>query len=106
MFQLSRHKTFKDFYLNEIIIDHKFISYNRFVELIPTALMPLFVLILSVRGKETGKYYVDSTKLIVCDNLRINRHKVFKDFAQRGKASTGWFFGFKLHIIINGDYEL
>jgi len=27
-------------------------------------------------------------------NQRIPRHKVFKDIAQRGKSSAGWFYGF------------
>ena len=31
-------------------------------------------------------------------NLRISRHKVFEGLARRGKTSTGWFFGFKLHF--------
>ncbi|EKO59637.1 transposase, IS4-like family protein [Leptospira kirschneri str. H2] len=34
------------------------------------------------------------------------RCKVFKDIAQRGKSSTGWFYGFKLHLIINDQGEL
>jgi transposase len=42
----------------------------------------------------------------VCENLRIKRHKVFQDVAQRGKSSTGWFYGFKLHAIINHHGEL
>jgi hypothetical protein len=66
-----------------------------------SAFMPLLILINSLKGKETGKYFVDSTKLPVCHNLRINRNKVFKNCAKRGKTSTGWFFGFKLHLIIN-----
>ena len=57
-------------------------------------------------GKQTGKYYVDSTKLVVCDNHRIHSHKVFKKIAKRGKTSTGWFYGLKLHLIINEQGEL
>ncbi len=44
---------------------------------------------------------VDATKLVVCHNKRIKNHQVFKDFAQRGKSSIGWFYGFKLYAIIN-----
>ncbi|EQA61964.1 transposase, IS4-like family protein [Leptospira alexanderi serovar Manhao 3 str. L 60] len=29
-----------------------------------------------------------------------------KDIAQRGKSSTGWFYGFKLHLIINDQGEI
>ena len=50
--------------------------------------------------------FVDSTPLAVCDNLRIRRHRVFKETAARGKSSTGWLFGFKLHTIINHLGEL
>ena len=52
-------------------------------------------------GAPTGIYFVDSTKLAVCHNRRIHRHKVFDGLAARGKTSMGWFFGFKLHFVIN-----
>ena len=42
----------------------------------------------------------------VCRNQRILCHKVFKGIAMRGKCSMGWFFGFKLHIIINEKGEI
>lgn len=57
-------------------------------------------------GKQTGSGYIDSTKLPVCDNRRIHNHKVFKGVAARGKTSTGWFFGLKLHLAINDQGEL
>jgi transposase len=31
---------------------------------------------------------------------------VFRGLAARGKTSTGWFFGFKLHLIVNDRGEL
>jgi hypothetical protein len=49
---------------------------------------------------------IDSTKLVVCHNLRIKRHRVFKGLANRGKSSIGWFYGFKLHILINSLGEI
>ncbi len=55
----------------------------------------------SLKGLCTGISAVDSTPLAVCDNLRISRHKMFDEYTERGKSSTGWFFGFKLHAIIN-----
>ncbi|WP_373691030.1 transposase [Endozoicomonas sp. ONNA2] len=39
--------------------------------------------------------------MVVCDNHRVNSHKVFSEEAKRGKTSTGWKFGFKLHLNIN-----
>jgi len=111
MFHLSHYRTFKDFYINCMLVYHKkdfpkLVSYNRFVELIPHAIMPLIMILLGLSGTQTGKYYIDSTKLPVCHNLRINRNKVFKNCAKRGKTSTGWFFGFKLHLVINERGEL
>ncbi len=111
MFHYSHYRTFKDFYCNCILIHHKHdfpktVSYNRFVELMPMTFMPFLVFISALSGEKTGKYYIDATKLPVCHNLRIYRHKVFKDVARRGKTSTGWFFGFKLHLIFNNKGEL
>ncbi|MDD2817098.1 MAG: transposase [Thiotrichaceae bacterium] len=48
-----------------------------------------------------GIAFIDSTPLRVCDNLRISRHKTFKGDAERGKSSTGWFYGFKLHLLVD-----
>jgi hypothetical protein len=111
LFHMSGFKTFKHYY-NSHILGHfrgcfpKAISYNRFIALMPRTFMPLLVLSQAVRGKRTGKYFVDSSKLQVCHNLRIWNHKVFKGLAQRGKTSTGWFFGFKLHLILNERGEI
>ena len=69
---------------------------------IPLALFIKKVLL----GKCTGISFVDSTPLRVCRNQRIHIHKVFRDIAQRGKCSMGWFFGFKLHLICNEKGEL
>ncbi len=56
---------------------------------------------LVAQGEKTGLYVVDSSCLKICHNKRIARHKVFEGLAERGKTTTGWFFGFKLHLIIN-----
>ncbi len=44
---------------------------------------------------------MDATSLKVCHNKRISSHKVFKNVAARGKTSVNWFFGLKLHLVIN-----
>src|SRR5690606_5632092 len=54
----------------------------------------------------TGISIVDSTSLEVCNLRRIYRHKTFKNLAERGKTSVKWFFGFKLHMIINHFGEI
>jgi hypothetical protein len=82
------------------------VSYNRFVELMPRALVPLCNYLHTRKGRCTGITFVDSTPLAVCPNKRIGRHKVFDGYATRGKCSMGWYFGFKLHLMINDQGEL
>ena len=81
-------------------------SYSRCVELLPRCNMALAALFETIKGDCTGLSIADSTPIAVCDNLRISRHRVFKGLAERGKSSTGWFFGFKLHLVINQMGEL
>lgn len=111
-FHHSSYRTFKHYY-KEFVFKRltnffpSLVSYTRFVELMPEALIPLILYTKKCRvGKPTGISFIDSTTLDVCDNRRIHSHKVFKDTAQRGKSSTGWFYGFKLHLVINDRGEI
>lgn len=83
-------------------------SYSRFVQLIPRCLTLMYWMgrVRGLLAQTTGVYFIDSKKLPVCDNRRIHAHKVFKGIAQRGKSSTGWFFGMKIHLIINNVGEI
>jgi hypothetical protein len=106
LFHLSAFKNFKMFYLYGIGCQHRACfgdlpHYDRFVSLMPRLFVPLMVLLHSLSAEETGVYFADSTKLAVCHNRRIHRHKVFDGLAARGKTSMGWFFGLKLHLVIN-----
>jgi hypothetical protein len=76
------------------------------VELLPRCAVPLAALFTLLKGECDGISLADATALAVCDNRRISRHKVFKGLAARGKTSMGWFYGFKLHVIINSKGEL
>jgi len=69
-------------------------------------LLPFTVLLQAFKGEETGIYFADSTSLKVCHNTRIHNHAVFEGLAQRGKITMGWFFGLKLHLIINHKGEI
>ncbi len=82
------------------------VSYQRFVELMPAALGPLCAYIHTCYGQCSGVSFVDSTALKVGHNRRIAQHRVFRDLAQRGKTSLGWFYGFKLHVVVNHQGEL
>lgn len=111
LFHQLRFRQFKAFYLHYVCqyLKSEFPglpSYSRLVELLPRCALALGALFETMKGECSGLSIVDSTPIAVCDNLRINRHKVFKNMAQRGKSSTGWFFGFKLHVVINHLGEL
>jgi transposase len=83
------------------------VSYTRFVDFMPSALLPLCAYFRNTcLGHCSGLSFIDSTSLEVCLTQRIASHKVFAGFAERGKTSTGWFFGFKLHLVINDRGEL
>ncbi len=111
LFHQSGFKFFKYFYCQMIVPFWKSafpkpLSYNRFIEIMPRCLQALSSFFHQVKGKDTGISIIDSTKLVVCHNLRIKRHRVFKGLAGRGKSSTGWFYGFKLHLVINNLGEI
>jgi hypothetical protein len=107
----SGYRTFKWFYQNHV---RKYwqsafpclLSYNRFIELLPNIIVPLTAFMKSRCVTSQGIAFVDSTPLRVCKNIRIPRHKTFVDVAGRGKSSTGWFYGFKLHLIVNDQGEI
>jgi Transposase DDE domain len=82
------------------------VSYTRFVELMLRLLVPLTVYLYTQLGDCTGISFIDSTALAVCHPARIGRHRVFIVDARRGKTSVGWFYGFKLHLVVNDRGEL
>ena len=82
------------------------ISYSRFVYLMPKTAWVLTQLVFSKRGKSSGISFVDSTTISVCHNKRSNRNKVFAGIAKKSKSTMGWFFGFKLHLIVNDQGEI
>jgi len=49
----------------------------------------------------TQANYIDAIALVACHNRRKQQNKTFKHLAKTNKSSMGWFFGFKLHAIIN-----
>ena len=112
LFHTQGYRNFKHFYCNYVQVHlakdfPNLVSYTRFVELMPRVFFPLtcFQLLMQT-AQATGIAYIDSTTLKVCRNQRIHNHKVFQGLAQRGRNSMGWFFGFKLHLIVNDLGEI
>ena len=105
-FHQSNHRNFKQYYINYVSAYlrtdfPKLVSYGRFVELMSDINIPLRALLACLFGQSSLANFIDSTKIVVCDNHRINRNRVFKGVATRGKSSMGWFYGFKLHLVVN-----
>jgi hypothetical protein len=110
-FHASGYRNFKQYYLEYVqpFLRAEFpalVSYNRFVELMQGALVPLSMYLENCKGAVSGIAFVDSTSLAVCHNRRIHAHRVFDGLAKRGQTSVGWFYGFKLHLVINHLGEL
>ncbi|MBF7685400.1 hypothetical protein I2F17_06155 [Acinetobacter sp. B10A] len=78
---------------------HQLVSYNRFIEIIPSGSQTMTTFFHQVKDQDIGISIIDSTKITVCHNIRIQRHRVFKGLAEKRKSSTGWFYGLNLHII-------
>ncbi len=111
LFHQSHYRDFKAFYTGYVCAHLRgefpgLVSYTRFVEFIPTVLLPLCGYLKRCCGDCTGTSFIDATTLAVCDNRRIPQHQVFSGLAQRGKTSVGWFYGFKLHLVVNERGEL
>jgi hypothetical protein len=110
-FHQSRYRNFKAYYKEYVCKQlrsefPRLVSYERFVILMPAALGPLSAYLKSLYGRCRGISFIDSTALEVCDNHRIHNHKVFEGFAKRGKGSMGWFYGLKLHLVVNDCGEI
>lgn len=112
LFHLGSFRNMKHFYMYYVQKHMRqdfpsTVSYNRFVELMQSALLPMTIFLkINCLGNCTGISFVDSTSIKVCNNKRIKRNKVFKGLAEVGKTTVGYFYGFKLHLIINDKGEV
>src|ERR1700729_919536 len=111
LYQKSPCKNFKYFYHSYLQYTSEFpnlVSYERFVALKPRILGHLQMLLqwLISLSHKTGISFVDATSVTVYYNKLISRNKVFRDFAAIGKTTKGWFYGFKLHLIISDKGEM
>jgi len=92
-FHASHYRDFKHYY-TEYVEAHlrpyfpDLVSYSRFIDLMPRALVPLCSYLHTRKGRCTGITFVDSTPLAVCHTKRIGRHKVSE--ATRRGAHARW----------------
>lgn len=110
-FHGSGFRTFKDFYTCQVLPHWRcafpdLVSYSRFVELVPWSVSVLACFLQTTFGELTGISFIDATSVEVCHPNRARSHKVLKDQSGWGKSSVKWYFGLKLHLIINDRGQL
>ena len=111
LFHRSHYRTFKHFFFREAKENLRYlfphlVGYSQFVRLMQEAFFPMFCFTQEHLGTCTGISFVDSTVLTSCHVKRASSHKTFKSQAKWGKTTTGYFFGFKLHLVINHLAEI
>lgn len=112
-FHYSGYKCFQYYYkymVQQVLRSYfpSVVSYERFLTHIPRVLPGIYVFLQACLSgnKRTEFYYIDSKKIAVCHNKRIHSHKVFEGIAERGKTSVGWFYGLKLHMLVNNQGDI
>jgi hypothetical protein len=110
-FHQARYRDFRRYYTEYVLVHLQaefphLVGYMRFVELMSRALVPVSAYFYHCKRCCTGISLVDATPRAVCHNRRISRHRVFDGLAARGKTMMGWFYGFKLHLVVNDRGEL
>jgi len=112
LFHYGQFRNLKHFYNDYVCVHMKSefpetVSYNRFVELQKKVIMPMAIFLkMCCLGKCTGISFFDSPPLRACHVKREKQHKTCKGLAAKGQCSLGWFYGFKLHLIINDRGEI
>ena len=112
LFHTYRFRDLKSFYTMYICKHMKSefprtLSYNRFVERQSKVGVHLLLFLQTCAlGQCTGISIIDSTPLVVCHIKREHNNKTMKGFAAKGKCTMGWFYGFKLHLVINDKGEI
>jgi hypothetical protein len=107
-YHLSGYKCFEYYYKDKVLNQLQSYfpnapSYECFLSYIPKAIdaMYLWLLYSCSRSDKTGLYFIDSKKMEVCHLKREHSNKVFQEYAGKGKCSVGWFYGLKIHLVIN-----
>ena len=68
-----------------------------------TVLLLQYLLELNRRMSAGALFFFDSTALSVCADGNISTHRAAEGFSSRGMTSKGWFYGFKLHGVCDGQ---
>lgn len=110
-FHICHYRDFKTYYVGYVMtyLRKEFpglLSYSRMVTLLKSILVPLCVFVQTFAGEKTGIYFIDSMIMEVCHIKRVSQHRVFQELAKKSESTIGWYFGFKLHLVINDKGEI
>lgn len=110
LFHTHRFRDLKSFYLGYVCrhMHREFpytVSYNRFVEQQAQVGALLLFLQTCALGKCSGISIIDSIPLKVCHIKRMHSHRTMRGWARKDKSTIGWFYGLKLHLVINDKGE-
>ena len=83
-------RNFKHYYLDHVCVYwvgefSRLPSYNRFLEWMPSTLLPLCVYLKHCFGHCTAISFIDATSIKVCHHRTIPRHRVFQAIVISGK---------------------
>ncbi|PCS21613.1 Mobile element protein [Candidatus Enterovibrio escicola] len=95
-FHQSEYQDFKAYYIHFLCryLTNEFpelVSYPRMCKPMQSVLVPLCFYLTHRQVMPIGIAFVDSFKLLVCHNLRILRHHVFKGTEKLEKGMMWWF---------------
>lgn len=95
-FYMSHQRDFKNFYLGIVrrYYKHDFLtllSYTRFLEVMPSVLVPLSSFFTHVKGEPTGIEFIDSTSIKVCHNYVFLGIRFSKEQQQEVKGQWAGF---------------
>ena len=105
----TRQRTLKDVFRWALLYHHRDVpklgTYGAFVahchRLVPQLTRLLGMLLVPAKIQ-----FIDSTKLPVCSNHRTGRYRVAEKLAGVGRNWQGYWYGFKLHLAINGSGQI
>ena len=74
---------------------------------------PLFITLFEILGEsfiqlnKQKRYAVDTIPIVVCDNIRIRRSKIYTDETFRGYQSSKrrYFYGLKIHLLVTAQRQ-
>lgn len=107
---LKNFKQYYDYVIRFYIRNKSLICYSRFIYW-KNKLLPIFEEILNLikidnKNNNSTYFIVDSSPIPVCKNYLEKQVKTFIKYASTIYSTTGNYYGFKLHLIVNDKKQI